>query len=85
MIKYIPGKINDSAGRVEAPGTEIDGVRARKANYVPSLLDSSRLDFDSIPDLIEPPPVRAPPPCALRRRRMSATNRGENPKVSTTS
>lgn len=27
MIKYIPGKINDSAGRVEAPGTEIDGVR----------------------------------------------------------
>jgi hypothetical protein len=27
MIKCIPGKINDLAGRVETPGTEIDGVR----------------------------------------------------------
>lgn len=27
MIKCISEKINDSAGRVETPGTEIDGVR----------------------------------------------------------
>lgn len=75
MIKYIPEKINDSAGRVETPGTEIDGVREQgRANYG-SLLDSSRLDFDSIPDLIElrPAALRPPPLTKTREREREST------------
>lgn len=53
MIKYIPGKINDSAGRVEAPGTEIDGVReqGRPITGRLSIRLASRFRL-SIPDLI---------------------------------
>jgi len=48
------GKINDSAGRGRNAGNrDRRRKRARKANYGPPF-DSSRLDFDSISDLIEP-------------------------------
>lgn len=74
MIKYIPGKINDLTGRVEAASppppspSASSRYRRRKRSKEGQLpkggngekggggppLDSSCLDFVSIPDLIEP-------------------------------
>lgn len=76
MIKCIPGKINDSADRVETPGTEIDGVREQGRPITSRLSIRLACDFDSIPDLIEPRLTLRPHLTTLRLTKIVQT--GQN-------